>query len=190
MNRQQLSRDFESFVTRLVQATRRIDGEYMQLPVAGQEASEYRERVYCYELYHRLRTEMDAHSFRYSLSGEIDKSGHPYIRGNNLNHVKPDLLVHKPGKMTGNLVAMEVKSVNGKKPGIKKDLRSLTAFRLTGGYHRAIYLIYGDDEGAFQRLKNKAVSLSEQHDQSELNLDCIDLYWHPRSTQPARKRAW
>ena len=162
----------------------------MQLPVAGREALEYRERVYCYELYHRLRNEMDERAFRYSLSGEIDKAGHRYIRGNNLDRVKPDLLVHKPGEMTNNLVAMEIKPIVARKPGIRRDLLSLTAFRGAGGYHRAILLVYGGDERALARLRAKAVALSERHDTREINLELIDLYWHPESTQPAGRWPW
>ena len=83
----------------------------MQLPVAGMEAPIYRERVYCYELYHRLRSVMNE-LFPYLLNGEIDKSRHPYMQGNNLDGVKPDLLLHRPGDMDANLVAMEVKSIS------------------------------------------------------------------------------
>lgn len=79
----------------LLSASSQIGREYFQLPVAGAEEPEYRERVYCYELYHRWRCHW-FDSFPFSLSGEVDKTGHPLIRG----APKPDFLVHIPGQMT------------------------------------------------------------------------------------------
>ena len=46
---------------------------------------EYRERVYCYEHYNRWRCHWPD-GYPYSLAGEIDKHGHPIIRG----AAKPD----------------------------------------------------------------------------------------------------
>ena len=110
-----LARDFEHFPSILSRATERILADYMKLPVAGQEASIYRERVYCYELYHCLRLAMNEVNqlFQYMLCGELDKSAHPYIRGNSLDKVKPDFLIHIPLSMSKNLVAIEVKPVAG-----------------------------------------------------------------------------
>jgi hypothetical protein len=64
----------------LLNASQEVPPEYFQLPVAGSERLEYRERVYCYELYHRWRCQWPS-DFRFSLGGEINKSGHPLIRG-------------------------------------------------------------------------------------------------------------
>jgi hypothetical protein len=71
----------------------------MQLSVAGAEARVYRERVYCYELYHQWRCQW-ANDSRFELSGEADKIGDPIIRRN----AKPDFLVHVPGEMQNLLV--------------------------------------------------------------------------------------
>lgn len=94
--------DFEHFIEQFLRASQEIDHAYMQLPVAGKETPIYRERVYCYELYHQLSL-LRVQFAPYSLSGEVDKSGHPYIRGNNLDCVKPDFLLHEPGNMDANL---------------------------------------------------------------------------------------
>ena len=72
---------------------------------------------------------------------------------------------------------------------IKKDLRCLTAFRNIG-YQHAVYLIYGDDDDKFQRIKSKAVALSKELGEEEINLKIIDLYLHPRNGQPAERRVW
>lgn len=45
----------ETFVKILRKATANIPPEYFQLPIAGREDPIYRERVYCYELYHQMR---------------------------------------------------------------------------------------------------------------------------------------
>lgn len=68
--------DLSIILDALVQATAKIAPPYFQLPVARLEAPLYRERVYCYELYHQLRLEVPAY-LPYSLSGEVDKLGHP-----------------------------------------------------------------------------------------------------------------
>lgn len=47
----------------------------------------------------------------YSLCGEVDKAGHPLIRGHGLDHLKPDFLVHDPGDLDENLVVIEVKPI-------------------------------------------------------------------------------
>lgn len=71
----------------ILDASERLGQEYFQLPVAGEEP-QYRERVYCYELYHLWRCNWSNH-FQFSLSGEVDKQNHPIIRKN----AKPDYLL-------------------------------------------------------------------------------------------------
>ena len=64
----------ERFIEHLCDATARIPWQYFQLPVFGKEEPIYRQRVYCYELYHQLRMllDEDAAIAGYVLSGEID----------------------------------------------------------------------------------------------------------------------
>lgn len=144
-----------------------MEQHYFQLPVAGSEEPIFRERVYCYELYHQLRCALGDY-FPYKLDGEVDKAGHPIIRQGK----KPDLIVHVPGKMNRNLVVIEVKPVTVRECELKKDLKKLRKF-LEAGYYRAIMLIYGD--GKYDLPK---------HVQSELNklpeeyAECILLVWH------------
>jgi hypothetical protein len=50
----------------------------------------YRERVYCYELYHQMRRRWPLNC-EYSLNGEVDKRGHPYLQARpDLRSVIPD----------------------------------------------------------------------------------------------------
>jgi hypothetical protein len=50
-----------------------------------------------------------------------------------LNRSKPDLLVHVPGTMARNLLAIEVKSINTPTEKFVEDLRTLAAFLAPGG---------------------------------------------------------
>ncbi len=120
----------------------------MLFPVAGMPNPIYRERVYCYELYHQLRV-ATGDDYDYSLGGEVDKARHPILSELSLDNTKPDMLVHRPGDMSGNLVVIEVKAVNAKGKQIRKDLRNLTSFVTKGQYFQAIYLIYGGTQNEF-----------------------------------------
>jgi hypothetical protein len=154
------------FLELLAEATARVPAHYFQLPTAGGNEAIYRERVYCYELYHQLRTliEGEEHLGRYKLSGEIDKQGHAIIRP-----CAPDLAFHDPGQMD-NLIAVEVKPVNGSAKGVQKDLDSLTYYvSPTVGYQLGVLLVYGHDDGMFSRFEQKFRRLDDQR---------LRLIWH------------
>jgi len=167
----------------IINATEHIDQIYFQLPIDGKEEPIYRERVYCYELYHQLRCIWPTNA-KYMLGGEVDKEGHPLIRGNNLDRTKPDLLIHTPGNMSGNHAIIEVKPINKtEKRKIVKDLKTLTAFRRLAGYRKAIYLFYGD--GDINRLLKRIHGYQSEYEEDEINLNLIKFWWHPRSGFPA-----
>jgi hypothetical protein len=166
----------------LTNATSAIGANYFQLPIDGSEDPIYRERVYCYELYHQLRL-IWPEDEGYELSGEIDKSGHPLIRGNDLDNVKPDLLVHIPGNMKGNHTIIEVKPINAALSGIAKDLGTLTAFRRYADYQRGIYLFYGDGDIQIVVERIRKSILSDR--QGKIDLDLIEVWLHPRVGEPA-----
>lgn len=124
----------------LARATARIAPDYFLLPLHGADPV-YRERVYCYELYHQIRL-LWPKSGPYRINGEVDKAAHPYFQ--NASAPKPDFLVHQPG--TGNNHAVvEVKTSQAVEAGIVKDIQTLTRFTNEFGYKRAIYLLYGAD---------------------------------------------
>ena len=137
--------DLQLFRETLRCSAARIDAAYFQLPIAGKEDPEYRERVYAYELYHQLRQLWPQKLAKYSLGGEVDKSGHPLIRGNELDNAKPDLIVHVPGGMSGNLAVVEIKPAPRAREGADQDLRKLAAFcdPERGKYAGGIFLAYG-----------------------------------------------
>ena len=131
---------FERLLGLIDIATSRVGTEYFQLPRADADAV-YRERVYCYELYHQLRHLWD--DFPFSLAGEVDKEGNPHFRNGPYARVKPDLLIHVPGDMDDNLAVVEVKSANGL-GGTRGDLQKLSWFCENARYFRGIFLVYGE----------------------------------------------
>ena len=126
-------------------ATAAIPPEYFLLPIGGAPAR-HRERVYCYELYHQMRS-LWPERCEWFLNGEVDKGGHPLFVGEAAP--KPDFLVHVPGQAR-NFAAIEVKSRALEKSGLRKDLRTLQRFK-ERGYQRVILLVYGAEPGEAAR---------------------------------------
>lgn len=165
--------DFNRFMGCLENSGERIDQHYFQLPVAGKEEPVFRERVYCYELYHQLRTTL-GDGFPYKLDGEVDKNGHPIIRPT-LGPWKPDFIVHIPGNMKRNLVVIEVKPITVKDDmsELKRTLEKLQGFLNEAKYYRAIMLVYGDGK------HNLPESIrSEVHKFSKRCGERILMVWH------------
>lgn len=127
----------------LIDATRQIEPGYFKLAIDG-DAPIYRERVYCYELYHQMRLCWPK-SCKHVLNGEVDKSGHHLLRELKLDGFKPDFLIHRPGWMMDNFAIMEVKRHRARGEDISKDLAALTLFVRKAKYRRAIYLVFGEN---------------------------------------------
>lgn len=140
-------------------ATARVAAEYLRLPIHGQTPA-YRERVYCYELYHQMRCAWPKET-PYRLNAEVDKRGHIAMGALGVRGQKPDLLVHIPGYMDGNHTIVEVKAAPSDKEKIGKDLKTLATF-LKAGYERAIYLIYGEKADA--RMLVRVLKFAENVD--------------------------
>lgn len=165
----------------LRKATQSIGWPYFSLPVYGQDEPVYRERVYCYELYHQIRSRWDPGN-GYTFCAEVDKSGHQVIRGNYLDNSKPDFLIHVPEDMDRGLLVMEVKSVEASKTGILSDIRKLNAY--LAYYENAYYLIYGDDLGRFKRLLGE---LLQEWQISEAETGNI-IFWHHSNERECAKQ--
>jgi hypothetical protein len=126
----------------LQKATAKIEAGYFWLAVAGRDTPIYRERVYCYELYHQMRLCWPKEGCPFVLNGEVDKSGHRILGPRGVGGI-PDFLVHKPGDMNGNYAIIEVKAPFARDRQIEIDLAKLTRFVKDAEYERAICLIYG-----------------------------------------------
>jgi hypothetical protein len=149
--------DAATVFTNMVKTACSSVGEmWFQLPVSvageGPGQQVYRERVYCYELYHQLRLLQGnvvaaaggAALEDFKLSAEIDKAGLNVI--DNGGRHKPDLVWHVPGTNAYNAVVVEVKqAVNPSPAGIEKDLKTLTTFLglEAAPYARGLLLFYG-----------------------------------------------
>lgn len=162
----------------LEDATEAIQPCYFHLNIDGGDPV-YRERIYCYELYHQMRVGWPPKSPFY-LNGEIDKAAHPILMELGAAYAKPDLLVHTPGYMSGNHAVIEVKSQAATTKGIRADLRKLAIFISDVGYQRAIYLIYGYEVHAtFERVQ---AMIEDDGDAAP-----IEFWVHSEPGQPARR---
>lgn len=180
--------DLCRFRSMLEQATASIPESYFHLPVAEANRPSYRERVYCYELYHQLRC-LWPHDSPFSLGGEVDKSGHPLLMKETcLKRLKPDFLVHVPGKMPGNLIVIEVKPIKAKVLQIHKDLTSLNGFVAKANYQLSILLAFGGDQKALASFKRRA--LIRWHEERGLQPPCVELWWHSKPGVPATIVGW
>jgi hypothetical protein len=162
----------------IAHATQAIEPSYFRIDIDGGDPV-YRERVYCYELYHQMRMLWPANC-SYYLNGELDKAAHPIFTKLGVRPSKPDLLVHTPGYMTGNHAVIEVKFAGTSNRNIRKDIKTLSTFMNRAGYERAIYLIYGDVDA--DRLINRVTKVAERTGMAA----GIELWVHGNPRQPAR----
>lgn len=133
-------------------ATSEVKDDYFSLKIYKQEPV-YRERVYCYELYHQMRLLWPKDS-QFFLNGEVDKMNHEKLAEAGLAGLKPDFLVHIPGNWNGNHIVMEVKSANVSPKGLSQDIHSLNGFMTKGNYGRALLLIFGTPALSSRKLAN------------------------------------
>jgi hypothetical protein len=163
----------------LERSTAAIERKYFRIEIDGGNPK-YRERVYCYELYHQMRCRWPKGS-QYCLNGELDKASHPILKYLSTAQPKPDLLVHKPGDMNFNYAIIEIKKVGTQMRGIKKDLKTLDLFLREYGYQRAIYLFYGDWANDLLVKKIQKVLCDLE------NIPSVELWFHQNVGQPAIK---
>ena len=188
----QTPHDLQQLQRLLAEATAAIAPDYFLLPVANAGDAEpllrYRERVYAYELYHQLRSNWPD-AWPYSLAGEIDKGGHPIVRGGLLDSAKPDLLVHIPGKMDSNLAVIEIKPFRARgstdeRERFQRDIQKLVAFRRPPArYALAIFLVFGN---GIERAQGYGRDLQ----QGGTGIDEVQLWHHPGSGQHAAMAPW
>jgi hypothetical protein len=161
----------------LAAATAAIELGYFRLNIDG-GSPVYRERVYCYELYHQMRSRWPD-GCPFWLNGEIDKAAHPILMQLGADVAKPDLLIHQPGCMAGNYAIIEVKSARAPNAAIAKDVEILSLFRRSVGYARAIYLIYGEE------ISGRLLTRVEETAHNTQELAPIELWLHRAPHAPA-----
>jgi hypothetical protein len=161
----------------LREATAAIEADYYWLSVDGGPPI-YRERVYCYELYHQMRCRWPAkEKCPFHLNGEVDKRAHPILSKLGLGGI-PDFLVHGPGDMNKNHAIIEVKNQSARDDQIETDLIKLSRFANEAGYRRSIYLIYGTEaDQLIERVIKAARSIPD--------LATIEVWLHQQVGHPA-----
>ena len=112
------------------------------------------------------------------------------MQGVDITDTKPDILVHTPGNMGGNLIIIEVKPINAARNDIRKDLRTLTAFQRNGEYYKSLYLIYWESSDELNRIVELANSLVDEDKEDRIDLNIIELYWNSAPEKPATIQRW
>lgn len=169
-----MNEDFNYFMECFKKAGERMeDAHYFKIKFARSEELKFRERVYCYELYHQLRNAL-GDEFEYKLDGEVDKIGHLFYQ--ETGPKKPDLIVHVPGDMDRNLVVIEVKPVTvvTRITELEEDIKTLKGFLKEGKYYRAIMLIYGNGQELPKKIVSEVKSLIMNYEKCNQIL----LVWH------------
>jgi hypothetical protein len=156
----------------------------------------YHERVFCYELYHKLRTKMESHfddskrniySFRnIYLQSELRKDMiHNYIE-RTFNVVRlsrefmPDFLLHTPGNFDNQLIVMEVKSnPNVTINEIKYDLGKIQEFINNYQYLQGVFIAINISDETRDRILD---SLSEWIQQQITTPEKIKLIFKSEPT--------
>jgi hypothetical protein len=163
----------------IIEATKAIADGYFHLQVYNSPPV-WRERVYCYELYHQMRLRWPTGT-PYVLTGELDKNGHSFFKDRNLRQAIPDFLVHEPGNMGNNFAIIEVKSQQAPCRGILKDICTLRSFRRNVGYQRAIHLVFGPDPHRFALKPRNDIELWHH---AEVGSPAERIYLTPHEDHP------
>ena len=155
----------DKYLQLLYHAMENVKSSYKQIQCAGSPGTKYRERVYCYELYHQMRIlqDKDEQNYPLAINGEIDKNGHNIIS----NAFNPDFIIHEQGTMN-NLCVIEVK-VSNKKTGIQKDLHTLICMLHCYQYQYGVLIFAGVEYGKVAHAIKSSITdlphLSEHSDQ-------------------------
>ena len=117
-----------------------IEPGYFRLATTYEPSGIVRERVFCYELYHQIRSKMN-HRHTLSLNGEIDKRGHVDFKPEHRKN--PDFVFHIPGEHEGNTLIIEVKGRLDYGPeSITGDLQNILTFINCYRYRAGIFILY------------------------------------------------
>ncbi len=132
---------WDEFKRALSESIQAIEGRYFYLD-RYEAPGAWRERIYCYELYHQMRFRLPK-EFPYTFHGEIDKNGHATIcqyfpKG----APNPDFVLHIPDT-DKNLAVLEVKRGNADINDIKDDIEKLRIFTESVGYEHGLLLFFG-----------------------------------------------
>ena len=135
-----MNKDWKIFFDSLLESIRKIDENYF-LVERFKDIPVYRERAYCYELYHQLRSLLPK-EFPYTLHGELDKRGHHIMKEKLGKDRIPDFILHRPNS-EDNLVVIEVKPSDCSEEEALDDIDKLKKFINNADYKYGIFLRFG-----------------------------------------------
>ncbi|PSR32026.1 MAG: hypothetical protein C7B46_16090 [Sulfobacillus benefaciens] len=140
----------------------------------------WRERVYCYELYHQLRMILPQETKNgVMLFGEMDKKSHPLIHHGTI----PDFLYHRPGKSgyRNNVAIIEVKSIQRMREhlAICRSIETLQDTQHQLHYQISLLYIFGDQDADTEKwIRDKIIQ--EQKGNAPFH-----VLWHQHVGKPA-----
>jgi len=168
---------WDEFSIALNRSLRAIKPCYFQIKRDHDEPA-WRERAYCYELYHQLRCHLRK-DFPYTLHGEIDKKNHKMICDEFEEKMcpNPDFVVHVPGD-DKNLSVIEVKLSTSSKERAQRDINKLEIFLNRIRYEYGIFLVFGP-EGDVQKLIDDLII-----DKTLISEGRLCVLWHKNCDEP------
>jgi hypothetical protein len=150
----------ENYLAIIREALSRVETGYYRLRTTYAEAGVVRERVFCYELYHQMRSIMGA-AQPLIIHAEIDKSGHADFEA--ADQRNPDFVFHVPGEHERNTLVVEVKGTLDSVAGVLKDFETLERFVTGYGYRAGVFILYNYslDDLLRRRVFRKALSVMQ-----------------------------
>ncbi len=126
------------FENLIIQAFDAVPQEYYKVLTAPEGKTVKRERVFCYEFYHRVRSLQTAHGWTdFRIHGELSKRGSEAIDEDS----SPDFVFHQPGSMRDNLIVVEVKAGLPNAQDLENDWRKLVVFCTEYCYGRGLWIV-------------------------------------------------
>jgi len=150
MNNNPKSWNLENCINFVVEAYLKMKRSYENISFnTSVSIPKYKERIFCYELYHQMRKIQESHNYKFldfvKIEGERVKNDLKIPK--KLKKV-PDFIAHKPGS-NNNYLVMEVKKASSPKSGMENDLIKLKSFMdasLMLKYKYGIFFIFGREE--------------------------------------------
>lgn len=165
-------KQIDHYINIIKKAARSIEPEYFRIPTTFRPLGIVRERVFCYELYHRIRTLMGGKQ-DLTLNGEIDKRGH--IDFDECDWKNPDFVFHIPGTHHGNTIVVEVKgTLNVSYEEFLNDISTLLTFVNKYGYRVGIFLLYNHSyDELIEHIGDRLIDLIAKYETKSIIVLCI-----------------
>lgn len=174
----------KKFINLIAQAANRVEASYFKVPVNYGIGLIVRERVFCYELYHQIRSIMNTEKSIFpgaEFHAEIDKGGNSFFDKQN-----PDFVLHVPGTNEYNTLVMEVKGKldSHSIQGIKKDFTTLNSFIILCNYKIGVFLIYNHTVQELMLRAKKHISAIVNSEETQRKIFVVSRTKLGRSSVP------